>query len=116
MLLTVKVIHYFRVSVEKIDSAYADFVVRRNFVRFMLLNFPVKWLIKRKAIEVRILVGCFVARNKWGLLPFVLRTDGDLLVHLKIYIFSWFYNIERLKEILQKRQNRERRLPFLALK
>ena len=116
MLLTVRVVHYFRVSVEKIGSVYAEFVVRRNFVRFMLLNFPIKWLIKRKAIEVRILVGCFVARNKWGLLPFELRTDEDLLVHLKIYIFSWFYNIERLREIIQKRQNREKRLPFRAIK
>lgn len=116
MLLTVRVIHYFQVSIDKISSVYAEFVVRRNFVRFMLLNFPVKWLIKRKAIEVRILVGCFIARNKWGVLPFKLRTDGDLLVHLKIYIFAWFYNIERLREILQKRQNREKKLPFSVLK
>ena len=71
-----------------------------------IVNFPIKWLVKRKAIEVRILTGCFVARNKGGVLPFKLRTNGDLLVHLRIYIFSWLYNMERLREILQKRQNR----------
>ena len=53
MLLSVRVVHYFQASVSKITPVYAEFVVRRNFVRFMLLNFPVKWIVKRKAIELR---------------------------------------------------------------
>ena len=110
MLLNVSVIHYFRISVAKVNSAYADYVVRRNFIRFMLLNFPAKWLAKRKVVELRIFVGCFVARNRGGALPVKLRSGRDLLVHLQVNVGGWLYNLRRLREILAKRQNRTAKL------
>lgn len=110
MIQTAAVIHYFRMSVAKVNSSYADFVVRRNFIRFMLLNFPTKWLAKRKTVELRILFGCFVARNLGGALPVKLRTDRDLLDHLQVNVGGWLYNVKRLREILGKRQNRVSKL------
>ncbi len=110
MVQTVAIIHYFRMSVSKVNSAYSESIVRRNFIRFMLLNFPSKWLLTRVKVELRILVSCFVDRNRGGALPVKLRTGRDLLVHLRINIGGWLYNAKRLHEILQKRQNRTMKL------
>jgi len=76
----------------------------------MLLNFPAKWLAKRKTVEARILFGCFVARNRGGALPVKLRTGRDLLDHLQVNVGGWLYNAKHLHEILQKRQSRTAKL------
>ncbi len=110
MVRSVSVVHHFRMSVSQVNSVYADFVVRRNFIRFMLVNFPATWLAERKATEVRILVSCFVARNRDGTIPVKLRAGRDLLVHLQVNIGGWLYNANRLHEILSKRRNRTMKL------
>ncbi len=112
LVSSVSVVHFWKASVGKVKSAYVEYVVRRNAIRFMLLNFPASWLLKRVPIEVRIFVGCFIARNKGarGILPIKLRTGRELLVRLKVNRDSWWHNLRNLKEILAKRANRAARV------
>ena len=108
MILSVCVVHFWKMSVGKVNSAYVEHVVRRNAIRFMLLNFPASWLVKRMPIEARIFIGCFIARNKSkkGILPIKLRTGRELLVRLKVNVYGWLHNLMRLREIMAKRKNR----------
>jgi GT2 family glycosyltransferase len=112
MVLSVRVVHFWKMSVGKVNSAYVECVVRRNAIRFMLLNFPASWLVKRVPVEARIFIGCFIARNKGkkGILPIKLRTGRELLVRLKINVYGWLHNLMSLREILAKRENRTAKL------
>ncbi len=112
MVLSVIVVHFWRMSVGEVNSAYVQFVVRRNAIRFMLLNFSSSWLLKRALVEVRIFVGCFIARKKGkkGLVPFQLRTGRELLMRLKVNFDAWLNNFMNLREILVKRGNRTAKL------
>ena len=112
MVLSVRVVHFWKMSVGKVNSAYVEYVVRRNAIRFMLLNFPASWLVKRVPVETRIFVGCFVARNKSKkrILPIKLRTGEELLVRLKVNVYGWLHNLMSLREILAKRENRTAKL------
>lgn len=110
MVLNVSVVHFWKMSVGKVNSAYVEYVVRRNAIRFMLLNFPVSWLVRRKPVEARIFIGCFIARNRGKKAPIKLRTGRELLVRLKINVYGWLYNLARLREIMAKRENRAAKL------
>ncbi len=112
MLLDVWVIHHWKTSMVKVKPAQVEYVVRRNFIRFMLLNFPQKWLIKRVAVEIRIFLACFIAKNRGGTLPVKLRSGSELLTRLEINVYSWLYNMRRLRDILLKRQNRSSKMPI----
>lgn len=107
LVQTVKVVHYWKASVSRINQEFVETVVRKNLIRFMLLNFPAKWLLKRVPVEIRIFFGCFVARNEGkGKLPIRLRTGRDLLVRLNVNVHGWLCNLMNLREIAAKRENR----------
>lgn len=112
MILSVKVIHFLNKSLNKINSPYVDFISRKNTVRFILLNFPTSWLLKRVFFEVRIFAGCFIARNKnkGAAIPVKLRTGRDLLVRLSINYSAWLSNLISLREIIAKRRDRTAKL------
>jgi GT2 family glycosyltransferase len=112
MVLGVRVVHFWRKSVGKVNSEYVEFVVRRNFIRFVLLNFPTSWLLKRVPIEVRIFVGCFIAGSKGqkGSVPISLRTGREMVARLKVNVSAWKSNLLSLREITAKRKNRTARL------
>ncbi|MCW4000273.1 MAG: glycosyltransferase family 2 protein [Candidatus Bathyarchaeota archaeon] len=111
ILLDAQVTHHWKASIGKVQPAQVEYIVRRNLIRFMLLNYPAKWLLRRVAVEARILFGVFVARNRGGVLPVKLRGGGELLVRLKINLCGWLFNLRRLREILSKRQNRSGWVP-----
>lgn len=112
MIRTVKVIHCLNKSLNKINSPYVGFISRKNTIRFILLNFPTSWLFKRIFFEVRIFVGCFIARNKTkgAMIPVKLRTGRDLLVRLSINYSAWLSNLISLREIIAKRRDRTAKL------
>jgi GT2 family glycosyltransferase len=112
MVLGVSVVHFWRKSVGKVNSAYVEYVVRRNLIRFMLLNFPRSWLLRRLPVEVRILFGCFIAGSKGekGLVPISLRTGGEMVARLKVNFSAWNSNLLCLGEIMAKRRNRTAKL------
>lgn len=112
MVLSVSVVHFFGASVGKVNSAYVEFVVRKNTIRLMLLNFSTSRLLKRAPVEVRIFIGCFIARNKGkkSPIPIKLVTDRELLDMLKVNFYGWLCNLITLPEIIVKRKNRTARL------
>ena len=112
MVLGVNVVHFWRRSVGKVNSTYVELVVRRNFIRFMLLNFPISWLLKRVPIEIRIFVGCFIGGNKVkkGSVPINLRTGKEMVARLRVNFYAWSTNFLNLREIIAKRKNRSARL------
>ncbi len=116
MVLGVSVVHFWRRSVGKVNSTYVEFVVRRNLIRFMLLNFPISWLLKRVPIEVRIFVGCFIAGSKGrkGSVPINFRTGREMVARLRVNFSAWPSNLLSLREIIAKRRDRTARL--LAVK
>jgi GT2 family glycosyltransferase len=112
MVRSVSVVHFLNKSLGKVDSPYFELITRKNAIRFMLLNFPTSWLLKRVPVEVKILVACFIARNKnkKGKLPIKLRTGRELLIRLRANFYGWLYNLRSLCEILTKRRDRAAKL------
>ncbi len=106
MVSSVAVAHFGGSSMNRVNSFYVLYVWRRNIIRFMLLNFPASWLVKRVPFEIRILAGCFVARNHGGKIPVKLRTGEDLLSAIRVNVLAWMYNLRRLREIAVLRRNR----------
>jgi GT2 family glycosyltransferase len=116
MVSTVKVVHRHGASINRVDPEFVRLTVRRNAIRFMLLNFPASWLVKRVPYEARIFIRCFFARNqgvKQGL-PITLRDSGDMLMEVKANAKGWWYNLRNLHEIIVKRRNRTMKLPLTA--
>lgn len=109
MVSTVKIVHLGGTSLGKINSEYVRLIVKRNSIRFMLLNFPDSWLAKRVPYEARIFIRCFLTKNK-GVLPVKLRRGQDVLTDLKLNLKAWHCNLKTLPEILQKRKNRTMKL------
>jgi GT2 family glycosyltransferase len=108
MVLSVCVVHFWKMSVGKVNSEYIEYIVRRNAIRFMLLNFPTKWLLMRVPVEARVFVSFFIARSlgKRRILPIRLRTGEELLGRLKLNVYAWLHNLRNLQEILNKRRSR----------
>ncbi len=112
MVLSVSVVHFLNMSLNNVNSPYVDFISRKNTIRFILLNFPTSWLFKRTFFEVRIFVGCFIARNKdkKGIMLIKLRTGRELLVRLNVNFYGWLSNLRSLREIITKRRDRTAKL------
>jgi hypothetical protein len=112
MVLSIGIVHFLKMSMSKVNSAYVEFVVRKNAIRFMLLNFSTSWLLKRVLVELRIFVGCFIAKNKGkkSIVPIKLRTGRELLVRLNVNFYGWLSNFISLREIIAKRRSRPAKL------
>jgi GT2 family glycosyltransferase len=109
---SVKVIHFCGASMKTVNSVYVHFVGRRNTIRFMLLNFPSSWLVKRVPYELLLFLRCFITKPNAvnNSLPIALRPSRDAFLDFRINIEAWLYNLERLPDILQKRWNRTMRI------
>jgi GT2 family glycosyltransferase len=118
MVSTVKVVHLGGTSIGKINSEYVRLILRRNAIRFMLLNFPASWLAKRVPYEARIFVRCFMTRNKTAKrrIPLKLRDSKDMVIEVKTNVRGWLYNLKNLREIAAKRKNRIMKLPLIRQK
>jgi GT2 family glycosyltransferase len=110
--LSVSVVHLLGASIGKKHSITVESVVRRNIIRFMLLNFPTSWLLKRIPTEIRILASCFVTKNnrEAGLMSIKVATHAELLRNLRINFCGWIDNLLALPDIIGKRMNRNARL------
>ncbi len=110
MLSTVKVIHQNRASMKLVNKQYIRTIERRNIIRFMLLNFPVSWIVKQFPYES--ILRAFVTRNQNGGVPVKFRGGKDMLIEVKTNLNGWLHNFNNIREILEKRQNREMRQPL----
>jgi len=107
------IIHYEGVTVKRVLlKPRRDFIRHKNRLRFMLLNFPLKWLLRRSKYEFKIFIRNIIERKdearKLSLLNAKLRKDWypNLIALLKAYL----ENLKFLMESLQKRMNRTSKL------
>ena len=98
-------IHHCGASSNKLCSEHKKFYAKRSFIRFVLLNYQTKDILKRTLwFESREVIRCFVVKPKRGLLPLTLRSDAAF--RLTLFWRPWWANIGNLKEIVYLRRQR----------
>jgi GT2 family glycosyltransferase len=98
-------IHHCGSSSSKLGKERRAFLFKRSFVRFYLLNYQVKDILKRIALyESREVIRCFVVRGRG--LPVTLRSDTA--IRLKVFLDDWLPSLRNLKEITALRRQRFR--------
>jgi hypothetical protein len=112
MVSSVELVHLNRASLSKVNSEYVRLIARKNTIRFMLLNFPASWLVKRLPYEA--VIRCFIVRNRAAkrLIPIKLRDGKDMLIEVKTNSKALLLNFKNLREIEAKRKNRTMKLPI----
>jgi GT2 family glycosyltransferase len=105
---SVIVAHSQGVSLNKVRSDYLFFVNRKNLIRFVLLNYSLKWLILHIPYEIRVFLSCIIEKEmpRRGFFPFKLRDQQESFTRTKLNMKAWFINLENLGEIITKRRNR----------
>jgi len=105
--------HYKGVTVKKYFSKpKIDFLSHKNRLRFMLLNFPLKWLLQRSKYEVKIVIGSVVEKKNEArkLSPLNAKLRKDWHLNLIALIKAYLENLKSIGEILQKRMSRTSKL------
>ncbi len=98
-------IHHCGSSSSRLGKERRAFLFKKSFVRFYLLNYQVKDILKRIALyESRELIRCFVIRGNG--LPINLRSDTAS--RLKVFADAWLPSLRNLKEITALRRQRFR--------
>ncbi len=97
--------HHCGASTKKLGVTKNNFYYRRSSIRFFLLNFQMKHILKRIInFEIKAAVACFIGRNRHGMLPIVLRSDASQ--RFSLLINAWAPSLRDLKGIMAKRQRR----------
>lgn len=98
-------IHHCGSSAKKLGTTKNAFYYRRSSIRFFLLNFQLKDILKHiLKFETKAVIACFVIRNCHGKLPITLRSDASK--RLLLFIEAWTPSIRDLKGIMAKRRQR----------
>jgi len=98
-------IHQCGSSSSKLGKERRAFLFKRSFVRFYLLNYQVKDILKRIALyESREIIRCFIVRGRG--LPVTLRSDTAS--RLRVFADAWLPSLRNLKEITGLRRQRFR--------
>jgi len=80
------VIHYLSATAKKLPTDLRYFIWGKNRVRFMLLNFPLSWLVMRIPFEI------------------ILLTYSLLIMKTHLLLKAYLLNLKNLKDILNIRQ------------
>ncbi len=107
-VLDVKIIHILNASMKKTEAGYFALVNMKNWIRFMLLNFPVSWIVIR-SIKI-ILTYLFKRKNKYRHYLLDLAVRKDWIDRSRILIEAFLINLKNLREILDKRRNRTKKI------
>lgn len=98
-------IHNCGSSSNKLCSDKKRFYSRRSFIRFMLLNYQVKNILKWTLLfESKELIRCLVVQSRNGKLPIALRPDASN--KLMFFVRVWWASIRDLKGIIALRRQR----------
>lgn len=98
-------IHHCGSSSSKLGKERRAFLFKRSFVRFYLLNYQIKDILKRVALyESREIIRCFFIKGRG--LPITLRPDTAN--RLGVFACAWLPSLRNLKEITVLRQQRFR--------
>jgi GT2 family glycosyltransferase len=109
-----KLIHHCGSSANKLGQEKKMFYLRKSFIRFFLLNFQFKDILKRIIkFESRIALGCLFMRTIDKKIPFSLRPDASTRFFL--FLKAWLPSICNLKHILALRRQRFKRGQIVLL-
>lgn len=103
----VTIIHYGGVAIRKLSKPYYYFL-HRNRLRFMLLNFPLWWLIKRPKYEIKTFMSFLFELKNGARTPGLsnVKLRKGLCQNTKWFLKGYFENIKSLNEIVRKRMYR----------
>lgn len=97
-------IHHCGASSNKLGSERKSFYAKRSFIRFVLLNYQIKDILKRSMLfESKEVIRCLIVKGKHQL-PIKLRTDAAY--RLILFWRPWRANLRKLKEIVYLRRQR----------
>lgn len=97
-------IHHCGIDTAKFGSS-KTFIFREGAIRFFLLNFQTKDIIKRIIkFETKAAIACLIRRNPNGHLPIALRSDAS--TRLLLFVKAWLPSIRDLKGIIALRRQR----------
>ena len=103
-----KIIHHCGSSANKLGQEKKFFYLRKNFIRFFLLNFQFKDILKRIIkFESRIALGCLLMHTRDKKKPFALRPDAS--IRFSLFLKAWLPSICNLKNIVVLRRQRFKR-------
>ena len=98
-------IHHCGVSASKLGPSKKNFYYHRSFVRFVLLNFQLKDILKRfLRYESLTALACLFVRTRGGKVPIILRNDAS--TRLSLFIEAWMPSVLDLKKITILRRQR----------
>jgi GT2 family glycosyltransferase len=98
-------IHHCGASAKKLGRTKNTFYYRRSLIRFFLLNFQMKDILKRIIkFETKAAMSCFIGRRRNGKLPITLRSDASQ--RFLLFLNSWAPSMQDLKGIMAKREQR----------
>ena len=98
-------IHHCGVDTAKMGSPQKTFISRKNAIRFFLLNFQVKDIVKRIiTLETKAALACIFSYNRNGTLPIALRKDAAIRVEL--FLNEWLPSVKNFKNIISLRRQR----------
>jgi len=101
----VTLIHHGKASIKKKGEDVIFFVDKRNKVRFMLLNFPLKWIILETPYDI---LSLFLEKKdqRIRLTPTNVKIRRNFSKKLGLFLKAYWVNLKNLREIVGKRENR----------
>lgn len=108
----VMLIHHESVSLNAMESAYVFYIRHRNRVRFMLIHYPIHWLIMAIPFEFRSFMECLLESRDVSQVSTQsvslnnLRITKNPLDRFKYFFKAYFDNLKDMSTIIYKRQNR----------
>lgn len=109
----VTLIHHESVSLNSMESAYVFYIRHRNRVRFMLIHYPVHWLIMAIPFEFRSFMECLLESRDVSQVSTQpvslsnLRITKNPMDRFKYFLKAYLANLKDISTIIYKRQHRK---------
>jgi len=107
----VAIIHYPHKAISEIDDDYKFFIRVKNWLRLMLLNSPLRSLIKMVFVKF-LLVSLKKKDDRSRVAITVIKLPESFSRKLFLFLKACWVNLKNLREILEKRRNRSMKIWF----
>jgi GT2 family glycosyltransferase len=99
------VTHYVSETAKGLGELWLAYVVMKNSIRFVLINYPIPWLILHIPGELKRIFSLLVLVQRHDR---IFKRRKDWRERLSLYLQAWRSNIRSLPEIVDKRRHRTR--------
>lgn len=106
------IVHYESATTKRIPKQEINFIVHKNRLRFILLNFPLKWIVRRAKYELIIIIDSVAEKKdeERKLSPLNARIRKEWHRNLATLLKAYLEDFQLLGQILQKRRCRTSRV------